>query len=190
MICRPDLENRESVLDLSTSTRDVAHPKAIRFLLSLRSVRRNVVSIDEYRAARNRSEKREETRRFPRCSRIGRSREPRNRKRPKHRGTSIVEKAMLSLSLSGMTACLPSQQSVNRAASARTESNRDERRRDETRRDEASQGVHTSMGRIISAGRRKINKRNITSAAGSTELGSGHGIGWGKRDGNGSRKRC
>lgn len=70
------------------------------------------------------------------------------------------------------------------------ERRREETRRDETRRDEASQGVHTSMGRIISAGRRKINKRNITSAAGSTELGSGHGIGWGKRDGNGSRKRC
>ena len=85
-------------------------------------------------------------------------------------------------------------------ATRRDETRRDETRRDETRRGEArrgearrgeaSQGVHTSMGRIISAGRRKINKRNITSAAGSTELGSGHGIGWGKRDGNGSRKRC
>lgn len=76
---------------------------------------------------------------------------------------------------------------TRRDGTRRDETRRDEARRDETRRDE---GVHTSMGRIISAGRRKINKRNITSAAGSTELGSGHGIGWGKRDGNGSRKRC
>ena len=50
--------------------------------------------------------------------------------------------------------------------------------------------THISASRIISANRRKINKRNITSAAGSTELGTGHGIGWGKRDGNGARKRC
>ncbi|KAG7188652.1 hypothetical protein KM043_008277 [Ampulex compressa] len=35
-------------------------------------------------------------------------------------------------------------------------------------RDVRAEGVHTSMGRIISAGCRKINKRNITSAAGST----------------------
>lgn len=80
----------------------------------------------------------------------------------------------------------------SRDRETREETGRDGTRRDETRRGETrrDEGVHTSMGRIISAGRRKINKRNITSAAGSTELGSGHGIGWGKRDGNGSRKRC
>lgn len=54
----------------------------------------------------------------------------------------------------------------------------------------AGGSTHISASRIISANRRKINKRNITSAAGSTELGTGHGIGWGKRDGNEARKRC
>jgi len=58
------------------------------------------------------------------------------------------------------------------------------------RSDRARQGndgggsTHISASRIISANCRKINKRNITLAAGSTELGTGHGIGWGKRDRN------
>lgn len=92
---------------------------------------------------------------------------------------------MFSLNLSSLRS--------NREKSARlhaSEENNGNVRSSARQGNDGGGSTHISASRIISANRRKINKRNITSAAGSTELGTGHGIGWGKRDGNGARKRC